>query len=252
MVWLAHWCFIRGVNLLYPHAFYYSVRGPRWDERPPDVGPNAAWWPRYRQYADACRRLSWLNTGCRHICHLAILGKPYRLPWRAAKICFRHQRDFNYLEDRHLWEDARVDETGIYIGEMHYRALIIEEEPDARARPALEILAQAGRIIRYNETIAEVDLIVQIDRLVPPDIRVSPDAPGLRVRHLVKEAWHYFMLFNETEDATQITIELPVVGATQLYDPWKNEISEVSLDKRLGLAGHEFQIIMVPKIEDAN
>ncbi len=28
MTWLANWCFIRGVNWLFPHAFYYSVRRP--------------------------------------------------------------------------------------------------------------------------------------------------------------------------------------------------------------------------------
>ncbi|MBN1995337.1 MAG: hypothetical protein JW953_21795 [Anaerolineae bacterium] len=248
MVWLAHWCFIRGVNLLYPHAFYYSVRGPRRDERPPDVGPNAAWWPRYRLYADACRRLSWLNTDSRHICHLAILGKPYRLPWRAAKVCFRRQRDFNYLEDRHLWEDARVDESGIYIGDMHYRALIIEDEPDARANPALEILAQAGRVIHYNEQMAGADLIAQIDRLVPPGIRVLPAVPGLRVRHVIKEAEHYFMLFNETKAAVEMSIELPVAGGAMRYDPWANEVAAIPVDNRLKLAGHEFQIIVAPEI----
>src|SRR5690606_39934544 len=62
MTWLAHWCFIRGVNWLFPHAFYYSVRGPRRDERPPDVGPHAAWWDRYGEYADACRRRSEEHT----------------------------------------------------------------------------------------------------------------------------------------------------------------------------------------------
>ena len=46
MNWLANWCLVRGANLLIPHAFYYSVRGPRRDERPPDVGPNSPWWSR--------------------------------------------------------------------------------------------------------------------------------------------------------------------------------------------------------------
>ena len=66
MQWLAGWALVRGHNLLYPHAFYYSVRGPRQDERPPDVGPNAAWWEQYKPYADYCRRLRWLNTDSRH------------------------------------------------------------------------------------------------------------------------------------------------------------------------------------------
>ena len=62
MEWLANWCFVRGQNFLIPHAFYYSIRGPRLDERPPDVGPNSAWWNKYKPYADASSRLSWLNT----------------------------------------------------------------------------------------------------------------------------------------------------------------------------------------------
>jgi hypothetical protein len=247
MMWLAHWCFIRGVNLLYPHAFYYSVRGLRRDERPPDVGPNASWWPRYRQYADVCRRLSWLNTDAQHVCHVAILGKPYRLPWRAAKVCFQHQRDFNYLEERHLWEDARVDEKGIYIGGMHYRVLIIEDEPNSPAYPALEILEQGGRIIRYSEDMTDADLIARIDRLTPPDIRTVQDVLGLRVRHVVKEGWHCFMLFNETKASAEMTVELPVEGSAMLYDPWVGESSEMPEDRRLTLSGHSFQVIMVPE-----
>ena len=247
MTWLAHWCFIRGVNLLVPHAFYYSVRGPRRDERPPDVGPNSAWWPRYRRFADGCRRLSWLNTDCRHVCHVAILGKPYRLPWRSAKVCFQHQRDFNYLEERHLWEDARVDQEGITISGMHYRVLIIEDEPDVRACPALEILDRAGRIIRYSKDMADAVLIGRIDRFIPPDIRIAQDVPGLRVRHVVKAGWHYFMLFNETSTCVEITIELPVKGPAVLYDPWTGESSEMPADGHLILSGHSFQVIMVPE-----
>ena len=85
--WLANWCFVRGQNLLYPHAFYYSVRGPRRDERPPDVGPNSPWWDRYKPYADACRRLSWLNTDSRHVCEVAILAATQWLPDVPAKVC---------------------------------------------------------------------------------------------------------------------------------------------------------------------
>ena len=72
--WLANWCFVRGQNLLYPHAFYYSVRGPRRDERPPDVGPNSAWWDRYKPYADACRRLCWVNTDSQQSARLRFLA----------------------------------------------------------------------------------------------------------------------------------------------------------------------------------
>jgi len=49
-------------------------------------------------FAEATARLCWLNTDSTHICELAILGVNDYLPWRAAKACFQHQRDFNYLE----------------------------------------------------------------------------------------------------------------------------------------------------------
>ena len=44
--WLADWLLVRGVDLLIPHAFYYSVRGPRVDERPPQpphTRPGRPW-----------------------------------------------------------------------------------------------------------------------------------------------------------------------------------------------------------------
>ena len=126
MQWLANWCFVRGQNFLIPHAFYYSIRGPRFDERPPDVGPNASWWNNYKPYADACRRLSWINTDSRQVCELAILGEATWLPDKAAKICFQGQRDFNYLEIRHLWEDAKVDSKGVHIKGMNYSAVILD------------------------------------------------------------------------------------------------------------------------------
>ena len=144
MKWLAHWLLVRGCNLLVPHAFFYSIRGPRIDERPPDVGPNSTWWPQYRPFAQATSRLCWLNTDSTHICELAILGSNDYLPWRAAKVCFRHQRDFNYLEARHLWEDAKVDGEGIHLAGMHYRALILEEDPPQKALPAIDTLAKSG------------------------------------------------------------------------------------------------------------
>ncbi|MCX6031713.1 MAG: glycosyl hydrolase [Chloroflexi bacterium] len=243
MTWLAHWCFIRGVNWLFPHAFYYSVRGPRWDERPPDVGPHAAWWDRYRQYADACHRLSWLNTDCQHVCHIAILGQSTVLPWRSAKICLEHQRDFNYLEERHLWEDARVDEDGIHLRGMCYRALIVEGAADRRAQPALAALQQAGRFIRFSDEVAEDELIARLDERVPQDLCISPAAPGLRVRHIVKDGCHGFMLFNETHPAIEIQVGLPVTGPALVFDPWTAGARVLPADHRLWLPGHSFCVI---------
>jgi hypothetical protein len=174
--WLANWCLVRGHNLLYPHAFYYSVRGPRLDERPPDVGPHAAWWPKYRPYADACRRLCWVNTDSRQVCNLAILGDVALLPTRAAKACFQHQRDFNYLEFRHLWEHTKVDAEGVHLAGMHYRAVVLDglEYLPKEAVPLLERLAVGGRLIVFGDCPAAKSLLQNSPR------PLAGEGPGVR------------------------------------------------------------------------
>ncbi|MFH1006271.1 MAG: glycosyl hydrolase [Candidatus Latescibacterota bacterium] len=99
---LSDWLMVRGVNLLWPHAFYYSIRGTRAHERPPDVGPHNLWWKHYRLLAEYTKRLCALLTDSQQVCELAILGRHNQLPWEPAKVLFQHQRDFNYLEDRLL------------------------------------------------------------------------------------------------------------------------------------------------------
>mgnify|MGYP000682455230 FL=1 len=229
MKWLVDWCFVRGVNLLYPHAFFYSIRGPRKDERPPDVGPHSPWWDEYKPFADYVRRMSWLNTDSEHICHTAILTESIDLPWAAAKICFQHQRDFNYLELRHLWEDAEVTPEGIFIAGMHYQAVILDglTAIPAEAQPALKTLAEAGRLIAWQSSpLASVksvqsvdDLLAAIDRLVPPDLTATPPAPDLRYRHVVKEGVHYYILVNEGLAPLYTTLTVSARGRATWIDP---------------------------------
>ncbi len=246
MQWLARWCFVRGVNLLYPHAFYYSIRGPRWDERPPDVGPHSPWWGRYREYADACRRLSWLNTDGEHVCDLAILGKADDLPWRPAKACFRHQRDFNYLEDRVLLEQATVAEDGIHVAGMTYRALIVDRDLDERSK---RVLASCpGRIIRYDAGMEDAELVRQVAAIIPAaDITVSPSTPALRVRHVRKGGFHWYMLFNECAETQRVEITFSAKGARLLVDAATGTVGEVAHDQPIPLAGYELKVFAIPE-----
>lgn len=134
--WLIDWCVVRGTNLFFPHAFYYSIRGPRYDERPPDVGPNAAWWSDFEAFATYCARLCWLNTDSEHVCSVAILDQEGRTPWRLAKRLYESQVDFRYLareerEERYrfvLEDDEAIDVTSLP------RTLDIESHPDLRVR----------------------------------------------------------------------------------------------------------------------
>ncbi len=244
MNWLADWCFIRGANLLIPHAFYYSVRGIRRDERPPDVGPNSPWWNRYPTHAARCKRLSWLNTDSHHICNTAILGASDHLPWRAAKILFEHQRDFNYLEERHLWEDAQVDASGIHIAGMHYAALILDQPPHPSAAPALALLEKSGRLIRHDADTSALELVARVDALVSPDVVAHPPAPGLRVRHVQKEGQDVWMLFNERSEPLTTRVHVTSANVLVRVDP-ANGRQEVFVNtSELVLAGYELTLLI--------
>lgn len=256
MKWLANWCFVRGQNLLIPHAFYYSVRGPRFDERPPDVGPNASWWKEYRPYADACRRLSWLNTDSRHVCDVAILGEATWLPDRAASVCFRNQMDFNYLEIRHLIEDAKVDAEGIHIAGMDYKVLVIDSLSyiPEDYRPMLGILAKNKRLIMWEGSPSFSGAVIvrnpgelsdALGELVKKDLLLEKPSDGIRYRHVVKDDVHFYMLFNEGEEKVTSRVIPSVKGKYTWLDPYSAKVTVYPKKEEEVFEPHEMKILMV-------
>lgn len=245
MKWLARWLTVRGCNLLYPHAFYYSIRGPRIDERPPDVGPNSPWWGEFGPFAKEVSRLCWLNTDSRQVCGVAILGRNDYLPWWAAKVCFQHQRDFNYIEARHLWDDARVDSEGIRIAGMHYRVLVIGDDVPDKASEAVERLSKAGRTIKWTADMQDDAFVAEIDRLARPDVRVTPSCADLRARHVVKEDIDWYMLFNEGETDISFHLDTAAKGRRTLLDAESGQGREIADGEVIALAKHAVRILAV-------
>jgi hypothetical protein len=257
--WLAGWCFVRGHNMLFPHAFYYSLRGPRFDERPPDVGPNAPWWNEFKPFADACRRLSWINTDSKHVCSIAILCEASFLPDRTAEMCYRHQKDFNYLEADRFGVDASVDEKGIHVAGMNYQVLIADSVSQLPDGAAIEMrkLASAGRlIIRRNDRSdnifegsytfgTEEELNAILDEIVKPDIILLPSCVSIRYRHVIKGSDHYYIIFNEEEDELNTKVSLPLKGIYQWLDPFTAETEKQHRDGIVHFGPYELKVLRV-------
>jgi hypothetical protein len=263
MEWLADWCFVRGQNLLFPHAFYYSIRGPRYNERPPDVGPNSSWWNSYKTFADKCRRLSWLNTDSKQVCNIAILCEAAWLPDKSAKICYQHQYDFNYLEIRHLWEGLKIDETGIHIAGMDYNLLIIDSlsfMPE-KAIPFLKKLSENGRlIIRKKSPYSEMfkgaqlfntpeELIIEINKLNQPDIILNPASENIRYRHIVKGGDHFYIIFNEKSGEVTTKIKTAATGSRQWLNPQTAETAKGQENEIVKFMPQELKILRISTLK---
>lgn len=245
MCWLANWLLVRGCNLLFPHAFYYSIRGPRKNERPPDVGLHSAWWDeRFKRFALASRRLCWLNTDSQHVCHVAILGEQHHLPTRAAKICYQHQIDFNYLDVDDLLYTAAIAENGLQIGKQQYPILIIDNPITADIEPKLAELSGKVTVIHWSDDVEAC--LSQLRQAIPADITITPHADDLRVRHVRKAGYDWFILFNETKLPVDIKVGLELSGNSYLLDPYFDTI--VPFEGRLYLDGHAVRIIVVHPI----
>jgi hypothetical protein len=248
MQWIVDWCLVRGVNMLIPHAFYYSVRGPRVDERPPDVGPNSAWWSDYKTFADYCRRLCWLNTDSEHVCNVAILGEADRLPWHAAKVCFQNQRDFNYLETCDL-TTAKINSDGIFLRGMHYQVVILEGEYalSAAEEKALNELKRIGRVLVYEAgSTPDMGLafVAELDRIAPRDFSLSQPHEDLRYRHVRKNECDFYFLFNEGAQEMSGKFQTNAAGEAFWLNAQSGEM-ERSADSSLHLKPYQMKILGV-------
>ncbi|MAS32524.1 MAG: hypothetical protein CL610_00870 [Anaerolineaceae bacterium] len=242
MRWLANWLLVRGCNLLIPHAFYYSMRGPRKDERPPDVGPNSAWWNAgFTEFADACRRLCWLNTDSEPVCQVAILGEHHHLPWRAARACFENQIDFHYVDTHDLCQQASVRDNGIHLAGQHYAVLIVDDAPATATLPLVEQLEQAGRVVRWSEDRA--GSMAALRTKVTADVSLAAAEPGLRMRHVRKADADWYILFNEGTTDIDTRLSVHAAGNAHLIDPVRMDAEP--FDGRLRLEAHGLRVLVV-------
>ena len=249
MLWLINWCAARGQNMFTPHAFYYSTRGPRLEERPPDVGPHSPWWERYKTFAEYCARLCWLNTDSVAAIPVAILVDSNRATAYATRTLMREQIDFNYLELR-LLAEAEITRDTIRLGNAEYRAALIPPgyPIDEHTRELLAPFAAAGRAVRLTEGAAQIanaqlarnddDMLKILRELVRYDVATYSGlhtarsarslAPGLRVRRVRKGSVEFYFLFNEEDApiATHVSFAADIGGRVRRWNPTTGEITD--------------------------
>lgn len=197
MKWYMDYLFVRGTNLLYPHAFFYSLRDGRDMERPPDVGPGNVWWPWYDKIALYMRRLSWLNTDSVNQARVAVLCEADEMPWEACIPLYENQIEFNYLERDLLPEAARGADGSLTLARQRYTH-VIDGAPDLVS--------------------------------LPRDLVITPAAPDLRVTHVVKEGVDFYLMTNEGAEEIRGRLSVAAEGGAQWWNAWTGEIMPAGAD----------------------
>lgn len=275
MKWYMDWLFVRGVNLLYPHAFFYSIEGERrLGERPPDVGPNNIWWKYYGLVSGYIKRMCYLMTGSVNQANVCILCGSSRLPWKAAKFLYRNQLEFNYLEVDLLLSDCNISDGRIKIQKQEYKVTVIEDfdilSDEVNERLSV-FIRQGGKVIAFNSekrpvssinleyVNSEKELVESIKSHAQPGYSVEPNHPDLRLSHVVKDGCHFYVLTNEGESEINTVLRTGIKGKAELWDAWRGTITEIKPisaglnDMCLGLKlpRRESIVIFIERSEDA-
>ncbi len=121
-----------GVNMVIPHAFYYSFLGLRKTDWPPCEFYHAPWWPWYKKWADYIGRVCLVQTQGHHVSGVAILS-----PARTIAV--------NMVRDGHIHRDSPQDrffaELSDRLLRLHYDFDFLDEGEIERAQVAEGSLA---------------------------------------------------------------------------------------------------------------
>ncbi len=242
--WYLDWLFVRGVNLIIPHAFLYSVDGPlRKADRPPDVGLHNIWWPYFQTVVSYIKRMSWLMTDSVNQARVAVVSEADRLPWEVVKPLYQNQVEFNYLEASLLdAADCRVHGGLLRLGHQQYRVALFDDPALLRAHGAklAQFSAGGGKVLVVaapSQTTAPTgvqwltDTTQLIAALEPwlPEFRFEPAQPDLRLSHLIKANRHFLVVTNEGETALRGDLAVELWGRVERWDAWNGTIEPVAV-----------------------
>ena len=234
MKWYLDWLFVRGVNCIYPHAFFYSIRDERKAERPPDVGMHSTFWSEYSEICLYIKRMCWLLTDSVNQTRIAILCSYDYLSWKIARPLFEHQIEFNYLE-KELLPECTVRDGSILIRNQQYRIIIVEGALDTETERLLTEYTENGIcVMRFNEQ----NFMSDLRKRYKPDMYIEPENRYLRKTHVIKYGIHFFLLTNEGEDLIDTVFYCTFGMVFQVWD------AETGLIVRCPVPKNEYRVYL--------
>lgn len=245
MKWMTDWLILRGVNMLIPHAFLYSMDGERrFGERPPDVGPNNIWWEHYALYSRYVKRLCWLMSDCVNTAKVAVLCESNRLPHEIVKPLYENQIEFNYLEQELLKECKITEKSTLKIAAQEYDCLLVDDATlvdDAvlsMADKGLRVIVCDAKGKYLHGNIISEDSVNNLTECLEKTVSITPHSSSLRVSCVKKDGEYFYLVVNEGEEEIKGTLSFNCCGDFKIFDPWTGVFCDdecVSLERRKSL-----------------
>jgi hypothetical protein len=215
--WLLDWHLVRGANLFFSHAAFYSIRGRRAFESEPDISVHNVWWKHFGLLGDYTRRVCWAMTDGSHICDVAVLTDENSIGWKAAAELLTSQVDFVYIDGDAFARGSSRDGV-LSVGPHEFRVVVVDADytlsaADEKALAAYESAGGAS-VREWDEGV----LGVKVRGLHDPDVTWDGSS-DLRVRHYQKDNAEWYLLVNEGEETIGGAITFRAQGDLESWDP---------------------------------
>ena len=163
--------YVRGVNLLVPHAFYCSIEGERDRECPPSEFYQNPYWKYFQYYSEYTNRASYILSQGNHRCHIALYYPIHSMqasyePVNREKVIEKdkefqklalalldYQLDYDIITKSNLLEAKLLSNGRMKIAEEDYGTLMISVDEYFTREEVDKIekfVVQGGKVIFAN------------------------------------------------------------------------------------------------------
>ena len=208
--WYLDYLAVRGVNMFIPHAFYYSLRGKRKDERPPDVGLNTFYWKHYSHFSNYAKRLSWLMTDIVNLAKVMVVCENQAMQYDEVKYFYENQIEFNYIPKSFL-SKCTIGDDRIQLKDNRYTYLLDNWGIAKGLFPEKFYIKNACEVTKK-------------------DITFQNKQKNIRVSHFIKGGLECFLLTNSGSKQVSDSVKIQGMSEIVRYDLWNGKYGKLSVN----------------------
>lgn len=236
MKWYLDWLFIRGVNMIVPHAFFYSIDGKRMEDRPPDVGRHNLWWNHFKYFSNYIKRMSFMMSDQVNQTNIAVLCEKDFLPYKKIEHLYENQIEFNYLEDTYLYEKIfSIRNGGLQIANQNYTVIIVDTAYSRKKEleeVLLEFIDAGGSLIFLQENKRFDYIIPLLKSKYNNSLTISgKELKSIRYSEFMKSNRRFFALSNEGDEEISLTLSfINIRKSVEIWFPWEGSVKTMPLN----------------------